>query len=124
MRINGILTELQKGKYAKGTIEHKMGDFYKLAMDSVRRNKDDVKPLMPVIKEIENAKTIDQLKAIQYKYEPYGGIGEVMNSGYEADAKNAKMNILNIYQGGSSFADTEFFFVDFFASPSPVNFDF
>lgn len=108
-RINGILTELQKGKYAKGTIEQKLGDFYKLAMDSVRRNKDDVKPLMPVIKEIENAKTIDQLKAIQYKYEPYGGIGEVMNSGYEADAKNAKMNILNIYQGGIALGEKEYY---------------
>ena len=69
-----------KGKICQRYYQQEVGRFYKLAMDSVRRNKDDVKPLMPVIKEIENAKTIDQLKAIQYKYEPYGGIGEVMNS--------------------------------------------
>ena len=52
-RINGILTELQKNKYDKGTVEQKLSDFYKLAMDSTRRNKEGVKPVMPIIKEIE-----------------------------------------------------------------------
>lgn len=39
-RINTILTELLKKKTKQGTIEQKLGDFYKLAMDSVRRNKE------------------------------------------------------------------------------------
>ena len=32
-RINGILTGLQKAKSKKGSVEQKLGDFYKLAMD-------------------------------------------------------------------------------------------
>ena len=36
-RINGILSELQSNTYAKGTIEQKLSDLYKLAMDSTPR---------------------------------------------------------------------------------------
>ena len=60
-RINGILTELLKNQYAVGTVEQKLSDFYKLAMDSTRRNAEGVKPVMPFIKEIN-----DTLKAYQY----------------------------------------------------------
>ena len=44
-RINSILTSLLKTKAKKGSIEQKLGDFYKLAMDSVRRNKEGVAPI-------------------------------------------------------------------------------
>jgi putative endopeptidase len=108
-RINSILTELQKGSFANGTIEQKLGDFYKLAMDSVRRNKEGVAPVMPIIREIEKAKTIAQLEAIQLKYEPYGGIGDVVPASFDADQKNASMNILNIYQGGITLGEKEYY---------------
>ena len=36
-RINGILNELGNNTYPQGTIEQKLSDFYKLAMDSARR---------------------------------------------------------------------------------------
>ena len=54
-RINSILDDLKSKSYAKGTTECKLSDLYKLATDSVRRNKDGVKPLMPVIKKLEAA---------------------------------------------------------------------
>lgn len=52
-RINGILSEMEKGTYAKGTVEQKLSDFYKLAMDQKRRNKEGVKPVMPIIEKME-----------------------------------------------------------------------
>ncbi len=51
-RINDILTELQNGTFKEGTVERKLSDFYRLAMDSVRRNKEGVAPLMPFINEM------------------------------------------------------------------------
>jgi putative endopeptidase len=71
-RINGILKELQSNTYAKGTIEQKLSDLYKLAMDSTRRNKEGVAPVMPLIKKLEAAKTVKQLLAIQLELAPYG----------------------------------------------------
>lgn len=57
-RINSILDELRKGTYAKGTIEQKLSDFYKLAMDQKRRNKEGVNPVMPIIKKMEDRKSV------------------------------------------------------------------
>ena len=43
-RINKILTELSGKTSARGSVEQKLGDFYKLAMDSTRRNREGVAP--------------------------------------------------------------------------------
>ena len=72
-RINTLLTELLQGKgYEQGTIEQKLSDFYKLAMDSTRRNKEGVAPIKPILKEMDKAKSVAQLKAVQIKYAPFG----------------------------------------------------
>ncbi|MBP1539678.1 MAG: M13 family metallopeptidase [Prevotella sp.] len=107
-RINSILGELQKGSYAKGTVEQKLSDFYKLAMDSTRRNKEGVKPVLPLIKEIEAAPTVEALREIQNKYAALG-IGVPMGIGFGADEKNASQNILNVYQGGLTLGQKEYY---------------
>jgi len=107
-RINGILKELQSNTYKKGTIEQKLSDLYKLAMDSTRRNKEGVAPLMPLIKKLEAAKTKNQLLAIQLDLAPYGE-QEFFFAGFGADEKNATQNILSIYQGGLSLGQKEYY---------------
>ncbi len=98
-QVNEILNELLEKNYANGTTEQKLSDFYKLAMDSVRRNNDGVTPVMPILNEMENAKTVSELRSIQLKY-PEFAYGVPMRIGFGADEKNAKMNILNVGQGG------------------------
>ncbi|GJG33007.1 peptidase M13 [Xylanibacter ruminicola] len=107
-RINGILKELQSNTYAKGTIEQKLSDLYKLAMDSTRRNKEGVAPVMPLIKKLEAAKTVKQLLAIQLELAPYGE-QEFFYAGFGADEKNATQNILSIYQSGLTLGQKEYY---------------
>lgn len=107
-RINSILIDLLKNTYQAGTTEQKLSDFYKLAMDSVRRNSEGVKPVMPLINEFEGAKTVADLRALQLKYATFG-YGLPMGIGFGADEKNAKMNILNIYQGGLVLGQKEYY---------------
>lgn len=107
-RVNDILTDLLKNTYPAGSTEQKLSDFYKLAMDSVRRNKEGVKPVMPLINEIESAKTVAALHSIQLKYALFN-YGVPMGIGFGADEKNAKMNILNIYQGGLVLGQKEYY---------------
>ena len=107
-RINGILKELQSNTYKKGTVEQKLSDLYKLAMDSTRRNKEGVAPLMPLIKKLEAAKTNKQLLAIQLEQAPYGE-QEFFYGYFGADEKNAGQNILNIYQGGLTLGQKEYY---------------
>ena len=107
-RINTILSDLLKKQGKEGTVEKKLGDFYRLAMDSVRRNKEGVSPVRPLLDEMEEAKTLSDLRAIQLKYVVFG-YGVSFDYGFDADEKNAKMNILNISQGGLTLGQKEYY---------------
>ena len=107
-RINGILSELLKKNYSKGTVEQKLSDFYKLAMDSVRRNREGVAPVKPILDQMEAARTVADLQKVQGKYGVFG-YGVPMGMGFGADEKNAKMNIFNIYQGGLTLGQREYY---------------
>ena len=107
-RINTILAELASKTFTPGSTEQKLSDFYKQAMDSVRRNKDGVKPAMPLINEIEKASNTSALRDIQFKYATFG-YGIPLGIGFGADEKNSRMNILNIYQSGLFLGQKEYY---------------
>ena len=107
-RINGILKELLENSYSEGSVEQKLSDLYKLAMDSARREQDGISPVMPLIKKMEAAKTKDQLFAIQMEMAPYGE-QEFFAAYLGADDKNATENILNIYQSGLMLGQKDYY---------------
>ena len=107
-RINGILQELQTNTYPEGSVEQKLSDLYKLAMDSVRREREGVDPLMPVIRRLEAAKTKEQLFKEQLALMPYGE-SELFAAYIGADDKNASQNILNISQGGLTLGQKDYY---------------
>ena len=107
-RINGILKELLENSYEEGTIEQKLSDLYKLAMDSARREQEGIAPLMPLIKRLEAAKTKEQLFDIQLDMAPYGE-QEFFAAYIAADEKNATENIVNITQSGLTLGQKEYY---------------
>ena len=107
-RINSILTSLLKSKNKKGSVEQKLGDFYRLATDSVRRNKEGIAPVKPLLDEMEQAKSIADLNALRKKYAIFG-YGEVAGTFFGADEKNATQNIFNVYQGGLTLGQKEYY---------------
>lgn len=107
-RINGILKELLENSYPEGSVEQKLSDLYKLAMDSARREQEGLSPVMPIIKKLETAKTKDQLFAVQMELAPYGE-QEFFAAFIGADDKNATENILNIYQSGLTLGQKDYY---------------
>jgi len=107
-RINGILKELLENSYAQGSVEQKLSDLYKLAMDSARREKEGVAPLMGELKTLENAKNKEQLFNVQLSMMPYGE-SEFFSAYIGADDKNASENILNIYQSGLTLGQKDYY---------------
>ncbi len=107
-RINTILSELQKKTYKKGTIEQKLSDFYKLAMDADRRNKEGITPVKPLLDEIAAANGKDALQKLQVKY-AWMGLGLSYGSGFSADDKNVTMNIYNLMQGGLTLGTKDYY---------------
>ena len=107
-RINTILGELQKKTYKKGTMEQKLSDFYKLAMDADRRNREGIKPVKPLLDEMEAAKTKKDLEQLQLKYAAQG-YGVACGTYFAADEKNVTMNILNVSQSGLTLGQKDYY---------------
>ena len=107
-RINSILSELQKKTYKKGSIEQKLSDFYKLAMDVDRRNQEGIAPVKPLLEEITAAQTKDDLQKLQLKY-AWMGLGLSYGAGFGADEKNVTQNIYNLMQGGLTLGAKDYY---------------
>ena len=107
-RINGILSDLLKNTYPEGSIERKLSDFYKLAMDSTRRDKEGVAPVTPLLKKIEAVKSIPDFKKLQMQYAAFS-FGVPFDASFNADERNASMNILYLYQGGLTLGQKEYY---------------
>ena len=108
-RINSILTNLQKKNFEKGTIEQKLSDFYKMALDVDRRNKDGIAPVKPILSEIAAAQTKEDLQKIQEKYASTYSLGLGYGTGFGADEKNVTMNIYNVVQGGLTLGSKDYY---------------
>ena len=107
-RINTILSDLQKKSYKEGSIERKLSDFYKLALDVDRRNSEGIAPVKPVLDEIEGASTLADVRRLQLKYADQG-YGIQFGSYFGADEKNVTMNILNLMQGGLTLGQKDYY---------------
>lgn len=107
-QVNSILTSLIKKKFKEGTTERKLSDFYKLAMDQDRRNKEGLAPVKPLLDEMEAAKTLDQLHDLQLKYAKIG-YGVPFGSYFGADDKNVTRNILCLSQGGLTLGQKDYY---------------
>ena len=107
-RINGILKELLENTYPQGSVEQQLSDLYKLAMDSARREKEGVAPIMDDLKALEKAKNKEQLFKVQLAMMPYGD-SEIFGAYIGADEKNATENILNIYQSGLTLGQKDYY---------------
>lgn len=108
VRINAILDELQTGNFAAGSTEQKLADLYRLAMDSQRRNQQGVEPLMGIIRQMEQATTVEQLFQIQLQLVPEKFYAFLITN-FAADVKNSKMNILMVNQGGIGMGLKEYY---------------
>lgn len=108
IRINNIINELTSNSFAKGSIEQKIGDLYKLSMDSVRRNKEGIEPVKPYLNRLEQASSITELMKYVYEQCSYG-VGFFAHYGFGADEKDSKNNILSVYQGGLSLGQRDYY---------------
>ena len=107
-RINDIIASLTKKTFKEGTVERKLSDLYKLAMDSTRRNAEGTAPVKPLIDEMEAASTVAQLRTLQLKYADMG-YGVRYGYYFGSDEKNATMNILSVVQSGLSLGEKGYY---------------
>ena len=71
-QIQGLIEELAATQHEAGSVAQKVGDLYKIVMDSVKLNKDGVAPIKA---------ELDQLAALKDKKELYALLGDMQKKG-------------------------------------------
>ncbi|MEK4424585.1 M13 family metallopeptidase [Solibacillus sp. FSL K6-1523] len=93
-KLEKIIDELAGKKFATGTKEQKITDFYATALDTKNRNKQGIKPIQKYIKTIDEAKTLDELIQADLTLESELGINSLFDFAIMNDAKNSSEHAL------------------------------
>ena len=103
-----LIDELEKAENEPGSVAQKVGDLYKMGLDSVRLNKEGVSPISEALKNIaslDDKATFASLVAQMHKE----GSSPFFQLYVGADEKNSSMNIVNLYQSGMSMGDRDYY---------------
>ena len=106
--IRELIEELAAGQHKQGTLEQKIGSLYRLAMDSVRRNKEDYAPIQETLNQVEAIQTRND---VQYAiaYLRYRSISSFFGFYCGADLEDAEWNLMQVGQGGISMGERDYY---------------
>lgn len=107
-QVRGLIEELASKKQEDGSIAQKIGDLYNLAMDSVRKNNEGIKPAEKYVAIVKDVKTPEDVVEAAAKLARYG-MGRYFGAGADADLKDSKNNLVQIGQGGLSLGEKEYY---------------
>ena len=111
-RIRGLIEEYSSTPQPQGTLGQKIGSLYNLAMDSVRRNREGVAPVRPVLDEIAAITSRQQYQLVAAQLDRQG-VGVMMfGVGVGADMRDAANNIVSVGQGGLGLGNRDYYTKD------------
>ena len=106
-RLRDMFLELGRTQHQFGTVDQKVADLYKMAMDSDRLNREGAQPLMADLAKVKAFKKKDLTAAIAeqhlYLSNPFYSIG------VETDLKNSDMNVMWLEGGTSGLPDRDYY---------------
>ena len=107
-QLQELITEIAAKEHTPGSIDQKIGDLYKIAMDSVKLNKDGAAPILPLLQKIAAIKSSADVMPMMAEL-INEGVGSYFGFGVSADEKNSSMNIFQIGQGGIALGEREYY---------------
>ena len=109
------LNELFEGmatlKAAPGTVDQKISDLYKMALDSTTRNALGATPIQPYIAEIQAVSSLDDLADLLGRMTLYGD-GGFFEAGVSADLTDSDSQVLYLGQGGLGMGDRDYYLLE------------
>ena len=107
-RINDLFQEMTKMEAAKGSVEQKISDLYKMGLDSARLNAEGAAPIQS---------KLGELLAITDRAQLTGAIADLHRSvgnpffsmGVEADLMNSNVNALYVSQSGLGMGTRDYY---------------
>ncbi len=109
LALKGILEAAAARPYKPGSVEQKVGDFFKSAMDTAAIDSAGLKPVEADLARIAAiASTAELARALAALHD--SGVGGFFRVRVEADEKNSEINALYAYQGGMSLPSKGYYF--------------
>ena len=107
-QIQTLIEQLSAQQHEAGSVAQKVGDLYRIAMDSLKLNSDGVAPIR---------EELAQIAALKEKGELYTLLGDLQRKGVYAylalyvgaDEKNSSMNAVQTYQNGLSMGERDYY---------------
>ena len=106
--VKAIIEASSKGKFATGSDEQKIGDFYEAFMDTKIRDQKGIAPLLPEYKKIDAINNYNDLAAY-FGYANKSGINIPFSVSVMEDLKDPTQYMLISWQGGLGLPDREYY---------------
>lgn len=108
VQIQSLIEELGKQENPVGSNAQKVGDLYRMAIDSVKLNSDGATPLRPQLEMIAAAKDKKDIIRLMAQISRYAS-SPFFGFSVGPDDKNSSMNIAHIYQSGIGMGDRDYY---------------
>ena len=108
-QVRGLILGYADGKQPQGSLGQKIGSLYRLAMDSVRRNREGAKPIQPVLQRVAAVKNVAEYQRLAAELDRRGQASMLFGIGVGADLRDAKNNIVSIGQGGMGLGTRDYY---------------
>ncbi len=109
--LNALFQHMTTMKTEPGSVDQKIADLYKMALDSTTRNALGAQPIQPYIAEIQAVSSKDELATLLGKMNLVGE-GGFFSAGVEADLANSDLQVLYMSQGGLGMGDRDYYLLE------------
>ena len=108
-RLHEIAEKSAAANAAKGSTEQKIGDFWSVAMDSVKIESQGLQPLKPWLDKINAITDVKSLVSAVAEFKK-GGSSTLFSDYITQDDKNSEVMSYKLWQGGIGLPEREYYF--------------
>ena len=107
-QLKGLIAEIAGQENEKGTVAQKIADIYNLAMDSAKLNTEGIEPIKADLERIASVKDKAEIVPLMAELS-HIGIRPYFTFFVDADIMDSKSNLFQLYQGGISLGEKEYY---------------
>ena len=109
--LNALFESMTTMNAPKGSVDQKISDLYKMALDSTTRNALGAQPILPYVAEIQAVSSLDELIDLMGRMRKVGE-GGFFGAYVEADLTDSDSQVLYLGQSGLGMGDRDYYLLD------------
>lgn len=110
-QIQSLIEALGSEEYPAGSNAQKVGDLYRMGIDSIRLNEQGAEPILPQLAAIAAAKDKEDVIRLTAQVSRFAG-NPFFGFAVGPDDKNSSMNIVHLYQSGIGMGDRDYYLLE------------